>query len=80
MSIIDYRQSQAIMSDGDFSFYSLIMAAMRKADTDNLEKLKSVFPEVYGELRARYNAPGGALDSKEMRWVQSVIEERENEQ
>jgi hypothetical protein len=39
-------------------------AAMRQADTDNLEALKSVFPEVFDELKARYNATGGLLPSE----------------
>jgi len=42
-------------------FYALIMAAMRGADTDNLDKLRAAFPEVYRELRERYNAPGGQI-------------------
>jgi hypothetical protein len=51
------------------------MAAMRKADDTNLEKLKSVFPETLAELRARYNAPGGALNEQELAWVMRVIED-----
>ena len=43
------------------AFYSLIMAAMREADTDNLALLEGAFPETAAELRARYNAPGGFL-------------------
>ena len=43
------------------SFYGLLMAAMRRADTRNLEKLKSVFPTEWNELQARYHAPGGYL-------------------
>ena len=45
----------------DYPFYALIQAAMRQADTDNLEKLKQCWPEVYNELTERYNAPGGKL-------------------
>lgn len=47
--------------EGGNPFYSLLMAAMRAADTDNLAKLESVFPDVLSDLRARYNAPGGYL-------------------
>jgi len=43
------------------AFNSLIMAAMRCADTDNLEMLKRCFPAQWEELHARYNAPGGLL-------------------
>lgn len=37
------------------------MAAMRQADTTNAWKLRTEFPEVWSELQARYNAPGGLL-------------------
>jgi hypothetical protein len=43
-------------------FYALVMAAMRNADTANSAKLRRAFPEVYDELLARYDAPGGYLD------------------
>lgn len=60
MSLYDYQESLEL-SKSDPSFYSLIMAAARKADTDNLRKLESVFPETVNELRRRYHAPGGQL-------------------
>ena len=58
MSHYDYQRSKAI---DDEPFYALIMAAMRKADSDNLVALIAAFPETYDELTARYNAPGGLL-------------------
>lgn len=58
--LMDYKVSISIMT-ADPSFKAIIMAAMRKADTDNLEKLQSAFPEIWDELLARYNAPGGYL-------------------
>lgn len=42
-------------------FDGLIMAAMRRADTDNLERLKLAFPDLWVEFQARYWAPGGLL-------------------
>lgn len=60
MSLYDYEIGRKIEAE-DPPFYALIQAAMRRADTYNLERLKSVFPEVYAELTARYNAPGGRL-------------------
>jgi len=60
MSLYDYRQSQKIAAK-DYQFYALIMAAMRKADTANTDKLAYAFPDVWAELKARYNAPGGVL-------------------
>lgn len=60
MSFFDYNVSKRISGE-DFPFYALIMAAMRQADTLNLEKLQMMWPEVWHELHARYTAPGGYL-------------------
>jgi len=60
MSLHAYHVNRKLMVD-DPPFYSLIMAAMTKADTDNLVKLKSVFPEVWTELQARYNSVLGVI-------------------
>jgi hypothetical protein len=60
MSLHEYLKSQDI-ARLDFPFYSLIMAAMRQADTINFDKLKLAFPETAKEMQARYNAPGGLL-------------------
>ena len=60
MSLYDYQISREI-SGKDYPFYSLIMAAMRQADSSNIEKLKYMFPEVHAELSERYNSPGGVL-------------------
>lgn len=43
-------------------FYSLIMAAMKSADSFNEMKLRAIYPEIWTELEARYNAPGGRLE------------------
>ena len=53
---------ELLMTDPPFS--ALIMAAMRKADTDNSIKLAFAFPEIWQELQARYNAPGGYLEGE----------------
>ncbi|MBA7539995.1 hypothetical protein ES705_32284 [subsurface metagenome] len=58
MSLEDYRASMRL---SDEPFYALIMAAMRRADTDNAEKLKAAWPRVWEELQQRYNAPGGCI-------------------
>ena len=60
MSLYDYRAAMKIAQEDD-PFYALIMAAMLKADTTNIEKLRLLFPETWRELDARYHAPGGAL-------------------
>lgn len=56
MSLYDYKESLRLSGE---SFYSLIMAAMLKADDNNLQKLYRSFPDVYQELKDRYNLPGG---------------------
>ncbi|MGB8520825.1 MAG: hypothetical protein WCD38_11750 [Candidatus Tumulicola sp.] len=58
MSLNDYNRSKEI-ERADHSFTTLIMACMRKADTDNLEALKLHWPETWRELQERYNGPGG---------------------
>lgn len=60
MSLYDYREG-GLCSLRGYSFYALIQAAMRQADTHNLEILKKGFPLVWKELQARYNAIGGLL-------------------
>lgn len=60
MSHFDYEKSK-IITNLDFPFYAIIMAAMRQADTNNNNALHAAFPEVWEELSARYNAPDGYL-------------------
>jgi TorA maturation chaperone TorD len=79
MSLNDYQESQQIGVWEDWTFYALIMAAMRKADDENLAKLESVFPETLAELRARYNAPGGALNEAEREFVERQQQRRRAE-
>ena len=65
MSLYDYQAGQLIEAEG-YPFYALIQAAMRQADSTNIEKLRWAFPEVHAELQARYNAPGGLLEGEEL--------------
>ena len=58
MSRYDYDQSKRLTEQ---PFYALIMAAMRKADTDNETMLRSCWPGAWRELRDRYWAPGGIV-------------------
>jgi hypothetical protein len=60
VSLYDYVVSKRLGAE-DAPFYALIMAAIRKADTENLLKLKAAWPEIYKEFEARYFAPGGLL-------------------
>ncbi len=65
MSHYDYEASRLIAAE-DFSFYSLIMAAMWRADSINQQKLQRAFPETFEELQTRYNSPGGKLLDEDM--------------
>ena len=60
MSYHDYTAGRDIAMGG-CSFYAIIQAAMRKADTPNLDRLKAAWPRIWDELQARYDAPGGYL-------------------
>ena len=61
MSLYDYKKAIELRNDESVSFYSLIMAAILKADTNNTDKLMSTFPKTYQETYDRYWAPGGEL-------------------
>jgi hypothetical protein len=56
----EYEVSKALVRM-DPPFFALIMAAMRTAGTGNHRALQLAFPEVWKELQARYDAPGGVL-------------------
>lgn len=58
MSLYDYMQAQQLRSE---PFDALIMAAVLKADSWNLARLKATFPELVAEVERRFNAPGGRL-------------------
>jgi len=65
MGYEEYIKSQKLAARATIGpgneFYSLLMAAIRFADTDNLNAIKSRWPGVYQDLMARINAPGGKL-------------------
>lgn len=65
MSLYDYEQGRLIEAEGH-PFYALVQAAMRQADTSNLERLRFAFPEVHAELTARYNVSGGFLEGEDV--------------
>ena len=66
MSYHDYRVGQEIVVD-DPSFAAIIQAAMRKAGGDNLDILKAGWPNIWRDLQARYEAPGGLLPGEVIR-------------
>jgi len=60
MSLYDYNISMELVHR-DLPFDALIMAAMARADWDNAALLQRVFPDLWGELMARYHALGGLI-------------------
>ena len=56
----DYMKGRELEAE-DTPFYALIQAAMRRADTGNLYKLQTAFPQVWIELQERYDTLGGFL-------------------
>lgn len=64
MSLYDYKESLRLGVE-DPPFYALIMAAMRKADGNNILKLEVTFPGTFAELKRRYDCPGGVLPEEE---------------
>jgi hypothetical protein len=66
----DYRESKRFGPDPNF--YALIMAAMQKADTGNAFKLRCAFPDVWDEVQARYNAPGGVIPGDPPRLLERI--------
>ena len=58
MSLENYNKSKEISQQ---PFEAIIMGFMRIADDDNLNFLKFKYPDIWGELQRRYNAPGGVL-------------------
>jgi hypothetical protein len=75
MSRIDYHLA-VDLKNADVPFYALVMAAMMRADSDNIEILKTGWPEVWREVQARWKAPGGALTGEVARSPASISRAR----
>lgn len=61
MSHFDFIRSNEL-ERRDEPFFGLVMAAMRRADSDNADLLRLAFPDTWAELAARYHAPAGHVD------------------
>jgi hypothetical protein len=63
VTLRDYEMRGEVDATADWGedFYALVMVLMQNADSVNQEKLRSAWPEVWAELRERYNAPRGLL-------------------
>jgi hypothetical protein len=71
-SLLDYIESRAISAQ-DPSFASLIFAAIRKGDTENVGRIGLAFPDLYKEFCLRYDAPGGAINAEEEKWAEENL-------
>lgn len=60
LNLVDYEISKHL-AQKDLPFNALIATAARKADSENLLLLQSIFPKLVGDLKKRYNSPGGML-------------------
>lgn len=63
MSLHSYQVSLELLKN-DPPFSALIMAAMRRADSQNIVLLQAAFPEIWFELEERYWTPGGLIASE----------------
>ena len=63
MSLHSYQVSLELLKN-DPPFSALIMAAMRRADSQNIVLLQAAFPEIWLELEERYWTPGGLIASE----------------
>lgn len=75
ISLDEYQQSLVVNAQG-YPFYALIVAAMRQADTDNLEKLKQSFPDVWRSFKIRYDNSFGIVPEWDGFTAQEYYEER----
>ncbi len=66
-SLHDKKLSNEIMVMPGVTFYGVFLALISLAGSEELDRLKSSFPEVVKEAVIRYHAPGGALDLDE--WI-----------
>lgn len=57
LSVFDYQESLRIEIRGA-PFYAVLAAAMRRADSENLERLRFMFPIIYTDLERWRNTPG----------------------
>jgi len=77
MSLYDYKKSIELHHDESVSFYSLIMAAILRADSRNSILLRQAFPDTFDEVHKRYWSPGGELstDGQERIVITQLTEE-----
>jgi len=67
-SLHDYEISRKIAMMDGITFYGTLMAAIRLADSYNMEIFQSFFPQVVKEFRERYNNPGGLSNEEMEEW------------
>lgn len=76
LNLIDYTISARLFRK-DIPFYALIAGAMRKASSENITKLREMFPGIYDDLLARYNARGSVLPDDKFGDLDEALEKAE---
>lgn len=62
-TVHDYEYARRLVAQ-DPPFWALVIAAMRRADTNNERALREAFPQVWEELDRRYHAPMALLEGE----------------
>jgi hypothetical protein len=65
MSQQDYQDSMSLASEPRATFETLIMAALRKGHSGQMNTLKEAFPQIYEEFHYRYWSGGGKMPGEE---------------
>lgn len=73
MHVTDYWKARRLINE-DFPFYAALTYLVLKADSDNLEKIRSAWPGFVEQTQARYNAPAGALTDDEKALAQKLMD------
>lgn len=58
-----YTRKEALKISPEYSVNAILMEAIRQADSFNTLFLQRQFPALYKEMKERYNAPGGILET-----------------
>lgn len=73
MHVTDYWRMLPLVRE-DLPFYAALAYLIRKADSDNLERLRHAWPEEVDEMMERHNVPAGAITPEEEKLAQKVMD------
>ena len=75
MSLHEYQIGRQLEGQ-DVPFYGLIQAAMRRADSENKQRLQAAFPDIWAELDLRDSQIRGCLTVEELCFIWQQEEDR----